>query len=454
MPLTDFAWTPAGDYPATATALSTIATAHLPELSVSISNAAQSLETVTGFGEIASLSSVVRGAAASISIISAEQVLATATAPSVKVQATNAIIKATYNLKKLSGEMELYGYDLSRGGNGFFLGFFGIMLLYFFAMMFRSKYLWFNFCFMCGSAIEFVGFLARVLAAHDHSNVVFFALQGLRLTIAPAFIMAGISFLLAQNVAVYGNQYSLMRPMWYPYFFIGMYSVALTIQSIGGGLAPSIGPVENDSIIGIYLLFIGILIEVVVFAGVAFFSIQLPFRAFFQDRYFVSSDSTYKNLNGLTFIKMLLNVRSAQTYKTQKLDRFYNPRYQGIRLRPLFHFYPFVVALSTTLMFIRCVYRVVKLIQGRNGYIISHESFLFVFDSSFVALVEILFVPFHPVFVYGRENVLRMVDLDQNVDKGREIAHFSGTRTYEEHVLSPISQTKQRPKHPQTLYMA
>ena len=92
-------WTPTST--ATSTTLSTIAATYAPALQSKISGAVHTLtskgSTIANMDYI-SASRIIRGAQASLSIISAEHVLETATATDVQAQATQIIWQATENL--------------------------------------------------------------------------------------------------------------------------------------------------------------------------------------------------------------------------------------------------------------------------------------------------------------------------------------------------------------------
>lgn len=51
---------------------------------------------------------------------------------------------------------------------------------------------------------------------------------------------------------------------------------------------------------------------------------------------------------------------------------------------------------SSVLILVRSVVRVVEYIQGMDGYILSHEAFLYVFDGLLMFLVLLVFVLVHP----------------------------------------------------------
>ena len=61
-------------------------------------------------------------------------------------------------------------------------------------------------------------------------------LQTIALTLAPAFIMAGVYYLLAQLMVINGRKFSIIRPLWYSYIFIFCDACSLVIQAAGGGL--------------------------------------------------------------------------------------------------------------------------------------------------------------------------------------------------------------------------
>ena len=55
-----------------------------------------------------------------------------------------------------------------------------------------------------------------------------------------------------------------------------------------------------------------------------------------------------------------------------------------------------VIELSSLLIFIRSIYRVVEYAQGFDGYLISHEVYLYILDALMMILVQILYNFLHP----------------------------------------------------------
>ena len=63
-------------------------------------------------------------------------------------------------------------------------------------MWIKSRYWWFNVAWTCGTALEFLGYLGRVLSFSDMKKFDYYLLQLIALTLSPVFLMAGIYFYL------------------------------------------------------------------------------------------------------------------------------------------------------------------------------------------------------------------------------------------------------------------
>jgi hypothetical protein len=51
---------------------------------------------------------------------------------------------------------------------------------------------------------------------------------------------------------------------------------------------------------------------------------------------------------------------------------------------------------GSLLIWIRCVFRLIEYAQGNDGYVISHEAFLYIFDAALMFGVMVLFALVHP----------------------------------------------------------
>ncbi len=84
---------------------------------------------------------------------------------------------------------------------------------------------------------EIIGYIARIAM---HSNPFLksnFLMYIVTLTIAPAFLSAGIYLCLARIVVVYGEERSRFRPRTYTIIFCTAGFFALLLQAVGGAIA-------------------------------------------------------------------------------------------------------------------------------------------------------------------------------------------------------------------------
>lgn len=358
-----------------------------------------------------------RGAAATLTIISNQEVLATATNEQAKASATQAIFDATLNLQDLYRELSFYNFYLSRFGNIFFFAIFSLLLFYFIGMVFKSRYWWFNITFICGYALEWMGFLGRILSMVDNTDLNYFLLQTVTLTIAPALIMAGIYFLFAQLVVIYGRKYSVLKPLWYTYLFITIDVLSLAIQSVGGAISSINARNNKDPTNGTNIMIAGIATQVF---GMSVFII------FWFD--FLIRIYGCKKRN-VVFLQFLFNQKSITDYRTQ-LEPRYN-RYTHIKTSRYFAYFPLAVTIAVIVVYIRSVYRVVELAQGYDGYLFSHEVYLFTLDASMIAICGLIFVPFHPVWVFGQEVVInfKTIHANEDIETNEKLSSIDNSKT-------------------------
>lgn len=410
-------WSPTEGYPtATVTSLKSIATTHMPALTSSLAKIVSKIEHADNKGDIYSLSQVARGVQASMLIISAEMVLATATDSEVEASATEVILEAMYNLEVLADDLNHYHYYLNRFGNIFFLAIFFGIFAFNALMLIRSRYHWYNVTFIAGYLLQFVGYIFRIMSFRDNTVMMYFAIQSFALTISPAFIMGGIYFLFAQCVIVHGPQYSILKPMWYSYFFIGCDIISLLIQGAGGAMASDADKNKSDPTAALWVMFVGILFQVIAMTIFMVFWFEYIHRLYFRDRDAVPEYSEYKKATPLSYLKALFAAKTARVHKRETLEQFYTPKYANIRTNDLINHFNWAISIAVILIYIRCLYRTVELKQGFDGYLATHEVYLFVLDSTMVAAAGLILAPFHPVFVFGRENVLKLATI-----KGKDV---------------------------------
>ncbi|ANB12041.1 phospholipid-translocating ATPase RSB1 [Sugiyamaella lignohabitans] len=92
---------------------------------------------------------------------------------------------------------------------------------------------WFSTAFFIGAGLETAGYIGRFSSSTDIDNENDFLVQIICLTLAPAFFMGGVYYLLAKLVTIYGQQYSMLKPMHYSLVFILCDLCSIVIQAVG-----------------------------------------------------------------------------------------------------------------------------------------------------------------------------------------------------------------------------
>lgn len=106
------------------------------------------------------------------------------------------------------------------------------------------------------------GYIGRTLSNGDYTVLDWFLLQIICLTIAPAFIMGGIYYILAKFIMIYGTKFAIMKPMWYSYIFIVCDVISLVIQAAGGGLAATSLTANESTESGTHVMVAGLAFQV------------------------------------------------------------------------------------------------------------------------------------------------------------------------------------------------
>lgn len=133
----------------------------------------------------------------------------------------------------------------------------------------------------------------------------------------------------------------------------------------------------------------------------------------------------------INFMRLLFNVPSIRYYRVDYLDKFYNSQFVRIRAGKLFNFFPLALTFAVLLIYIRSVFRVVELVEGYTGYLIRHEIYLLTLDALMITIMGFVFMPFHPVWIYGKEVTITAKSMKQNIDVSSEKSDLESTNMFE-----------------------
>lgn len=185
------------------------------------------------------------------------------------------------------------------------------------------------------------------------------------LTIAPAFLAAGIYLCLSRIVLTFGPENSRIKPLSYPRIFIPCDLASLMLQAAGGGIASAASHTDRDPTTGNNIMIAGLAMQVFTLAIFIILSLDFAFKTFGR-------------------------IRSMGS--TAALDQTH------AQLRASWKFKGFLIALSfaTLCIFTRSVYRVAELSEGWNGHLIKTQKYFIGLEGAIVGAAVLALNIFHP----------------------------------------------------------
>ncbi|MCJ1474047.1 hypothetical protein MMC13_002705 [Lambiella insularis] len=258
-----------------------------------------------------------------------------------------------------------YAYRPSLPANAVFLALFSFSLVCFTLQAVLSRrFVGFTIALVAGCILEVVGYAGRVISYKNPFDQNGFLIQICCLTIAPAFMAAGLYLCLSRIVNTFGRENSRIAPLSYPRIFIPCDIVSLLLQAIGGAMASIASHQNKSSDNGDHIMVAGLAFQV--FTLLVFMLLCVDFG-----------------------VKTLQRMRSMGE---QALDPTH------AKLRQSWSFKGFLCALSvaTVCIFIRSVYRVAELSEGWSGALITNQNLFIGLEGVMVVIAVLLLNAFHP----------------------------------------------------------
>ncbi|KAK3678505.1 hypothetical protein LTR78_001802 [Recurvomyces mirabilis] len=235
---------------------------------------------------------------------------------------------------------KFYYYHPSLPAAIIFIILFGLATLAHGVQMVRAR-TWFMVPFVIGGTFETIGYIGRALSAGQNPGPYTlgpYIIQSLVILVAPALFAASIYMQLGRVVLLMQGEHALfIHRTWLTKIFVGGDVLSFLMQSSGAGLMAS---GNGDSInTGKTIVVAGLLTQVV------FFGLFVLAAALFHVR--MEKVPTRKSLEVPWWRRHMLGLY-----------------------------------LVSILIFVRSTVRVVEYVQGFDGFIMTHEVFLYVFDAA------------------------------------------------------------------------
>ncbi|KAF4946417.1 hypothetical protein FSARC_14204 [Fusarium sarcochroum] len=248
---------------------------------------------------------------------------------------------------------KLYHYDPTIVGSAVFAILFAATTLMHVWQLYRGRS-WFLIPLTVGGLLEVIGYAARCKSGNETPDWTLgpYIIQSIFLLVAPALYAATIYMELGRIVTlVDGEGHVLIAKKWMTKIFVAGDVFSFILQAGGGGYqsSGSLEALQNGAkvIIGglfVQLIFFGIFIVIAV--------------AFHRS---IWNSPTGRSNSGVPWKKHMIAL------------------YVG-----------------SMLIMVRSVFRAIEYLQGFDGYLLSHEAYLYIFDAVLMFLVMILFNWIHP----------------------------------------------------------
>lgn len=219
----------------------------------------------------------------------------------------------------------------------------------------EKRVLWIMLPFVLGGIFETIGYIGRILSSSNVTELGPYIIQSLLLLVAPALYAATLYMSLGRLIeCIECQRYSIIPLKYLTKIFVFGDLLSFLMQSGGGGIMAS-GSLSSAKT-GEHIIIGGLIVQIV------FFGMFIVVELIFHYR-------LHKNPNECALITR--NVPS----------RFNN--WNSILI---------TLFTCSILIFVRSIFRLIEYIQGNDGFLISHEVFLYCFDGALMFLNMILFI--------------------------------------------------------------
>ncbi|EFZ01348.1 RTA1 like domain protein [Metarhizium robertsii] len=195
---------------------------------------------------------------------------------------------------------------------------------------------WFSIPFVLGGLFQFLGYVARAYARDKTDQLGPFVMQSVLILVAPALFAASIYMTLGRLMrSIHGERHSLIPVNWLTKAFVLGDVLSFLVQSTGAGLmaVKNFDPKKAENII-----LVGLIVQIVMFGLFA-------------------------------MTAAIFHVRMRRWPSAASMDAGW------VRIMMMLY-------ATSALILVRSVFRVVEYIMGKEGYLLTHEWTLYVFDAA------------------------------------------------------------------------
>ncbi|UPL01032.1 hypothetical protein LCI18_011966 [Fusarium solani-melongenae] len=277
----------------------------------------------------------------------------------------------------------LYGDYFTTGACIFFALSFAALLLMQIYYTFKSRAWSYAVYLGIGTGFELLGYFCRKLLSDNPWQFMPFVLQLFMLMLAPTFVAAAIAVTFKHLVIHYGVEWSVIKPRWYPWLFVGSDVVCIIIQAAGCAFAAmSSSGDKNDakmSDISSALLILGVVFQVVnmvVCGGLMLL--------YYRRRAKACASYDYGS------------IRPTSPDFLSSKRRFMG--YDRVRV------FVWAISAAYVAIIVRCIYRIPEMATGWGSDLMKDEITFLIFDGAMILLAVAFITVFHPANFFPQIN--------------------------------------------------
>ncbi|KAK4891630.1 hypothetical protein LTR27_009799 [Elasticomyces elasticus] len=251
-----------------------------------------------------------------------------------------------------------YGYSPSMAASCIFAVLFGISTIWHLYLLWQKRLIYFI-PVIVGGIFEFAGYVARAVSHTQamHQTETPFVVQIIVLLVAPILFAASIYMILGRIiVTMQAQHYSMIKTKWLTAVFVTSDVICFLIQAAGAGLMARGNRSTTNT--GSHIVLVGLIVQIVIFCF--FILVAVVF---------------HRQMNAKpTYIDLSLPWKKSV----------------------------YVLYITSCLVLVRNIVRVVEFAQGFQGFIELHEVFLYVFDGVPMAALVFIYNIWYPSTMSGK----------------------------------------------------
>lgn len=270
---------------------------------------------------------------------------------------------------------EYYRYNPSKGAALVFVILFGISSGIHGFQLIKHR-TWYFIPFLLGGIFEAMGYIGRIISSGETPDWTMgpYILQTVMILVAAAMMAASIYMILGRLTRLLEAEHLSVIPVkWTSKIFVTTDVISIIMQGAGGAML-AIADTADQFKTGENIIIGGLFVQLVAFG-------------------------IFLVVAGIFYRRILRNPTPASQTVDVPWQR-----------------YLWVLFAGSSLILIRSLFRVIEYLQGNEGYLMSHEYFLFLFDGLLMIVVMILFNVYHPSRIINKRSTRKAAGWDTTMD--------------------------------------